>query len=115
MNQIKQSAKLAEYKEDGYKVIWIFDHSSCHGAYSEDSLNAYKMNAKPGGKQPKMRDTVWQGKVQHMVFRIGVPKGLIQVLTERGKYRKGMKLEEMCAELASHADFKEEKTRIEHF
>ena len=35
MNQIKQSAKLAEYKfpkEDGYKVIWIFDHSSCHGA-----------------------------------------------------------------------------------
>ena len=50
-----------------------------------------------------------------MVFRIGVPKGLIQVLTERGKYRKGMKLEEMCAELASHADFKEEKIRIEHF
>ena len=118
MNQIKQSAKLAEYKfpkEDGYKVIWIFDHSSCHGAYSEDSLNAYKMNAKLGGKQPKMRDTVWQGKVQHMVFRIGVPKGLIQILTERGKYRKGMKLEEMRAELASHADFKEEKTRIEHF
>ena len=118
MNQIKESAKLAEYKypkEDGYKIVWVFDHSSCHGAYSEDSLNAYKMNAKPGGKQPKMRDTVWQGKVQRMVFNIGIPKGLIQVLTERGKYHKGMKLEEMRAEIASHTDFKEEKTKIEHF
>ena len=59
MNQIKHSAKLAEFKfpkEDGYKIVWIFDHSSCHGAYSEGSLNAYKMNAKPGGKQPKMTD-----------------------------------------------------------
>ena len=73
------------------------------------------MNAKPGGKQPKMRDTVWQGKVQRMVFNIGIPKGLIQVLTERGKYHKGMKLAEMRAEIASHTDFKEEKTKIEHF
>ena len=73
MNQIKQSAKLAEYKypkEEGYKIVRIFDHSSCHGAYSEDSLNVYKMNAKPGGKQPKMRDTVWQGKVKHMVLTL---------------------------------------------
>ena len=73
------------------------------------------MNAKPGGKQPKMRDTVWYGKVQKLVFRIGVSKGLIQVLKERGKYHEKMKLEEMRAELASHTDFKEEKTKIEHF
>ena len=95
--------------------MWVFDHSSCHGAYSEDALNAYKMNAKPGGKQPKLRDTVWQGKAQRMVFNIGIPKGLKQVLTERGKYHPGIKLEEMRAELASHTDFKEEKTKIEHF
>ena len=42
-------------------------------------------------------------------------QGLIQILKERGKYRNGMKLDEMRAELASHQDFKEEKTRIEHF
>ena len=57
IRQIKNSAKIAEFKyprENGYRVIWIFDHSSCHGAYSDDALNAYKMNAKPGGKQPKM-------------------------------------------------------------
>ena len=58
-----------------------------------------------------MRDTVWNGKVQKLQLRIGVPKGLIQVLKERGRYHEGMKLEEMRAELASHNDFKE----IEHF
>ena len=55
-----------------------------------------------------MRDTVWNGKVQELVFRIGIPKGLIQVLKERGKYREGMKLEEMRAELVSHTDYKED-------
>ena len=93
----------------------MFDHSSCHGAYSDDALNAYKMNAKPGGKQPKMRDTEWNGKKYTMLFAIGLPKGLIQVLTERKRYRPGMKLEEMRAELASHINFREEKTKIEHF
>ena len=61
LNQIKHSTKLAEFKyskEDGYKIMWVFDHSSCHGAYNDDTLNAYRMNAKAGGKQPKMRDTV---------------------------------------------------------
>ena len=37
------------------------------------------------------------------------------MLSERGKYHKGMKLEEMRAEIASHTDFKEEKTNLEHF
>lgn len=50
-----------------------------------------------------------------MVFNLGVPKGLIQILTERGKYRKGMKLEEMRMEIASHKDFSEEKTKIEQY
>lgn len=75
MKQIKESAKLAEYKfpkEDDDKIAWIFDHSSCHGAYSEDLLNAYKMKAKPGGKQPVIRNTVWQGilfgKANHNVL-----------------------------------------------
>ena len=49
-------------------------------------------------KQPKMRDTVWNRKVQKLQFIIGVPKDL----KERGRYHEGMKLEEMRAELASH-------------
>ena len=67
------------------------------------------MNTKPGGKQPCMRDTVWNGKVQRMVFNIGLPKGLIQVLTERGKYHKKLKLDDMRKELSSHNDLKKKK------
>lgn len=118
--QIEDSVKIAEVKyprEHGYRLIWIFDHSSCHGAFSPDALNAYHMNAKPGGKQPCMRDTInpLNGQVQKMVFSIGIPKGIVQVLKERGVSTKGMKLDDMRKELASHTDFREEKTKIEHY
>lgn len=118
LEQLKYCVEIAECKypcEQGYKVVWIFDHSSCHGAYADDALLASRMNAKPGGKQALLHDTVWEGKVQRMVFSIGVAKGLIQVLKERGKYRPRMKLEQMREEISSHPDFKNEKTKIEHF
>ena len=75
------------------------------------------MNAKPGCKQPVMRDTInpFTGNVQQLVFNIGLPKGLIQVLKERGIDTRKMKLDAMRKELASHTDFKEETTRIEHY
>ena len=104
IEQLKNSAKIVECKyprEQGYKGIWIFDHSSCHGAYADDALLANRMNAKPGGKPAKLRDRVWEGKVQRMVFNVGVPKGLIQVLKEGGRYRNGMKLDEMRAEISA--------------
>ena len=51
-----------------------------------------------------------------MVFNVGVPKGLIQVLKERGRHHNGMKLDEMRAEISGHPDFfKNERTKIEHF
>ena len=53
------------------------------------------MNAKPGGKQAFMRDTIWDAKPQRMVFNIGIPKGLIQVLKEINRYHPKMKLEDM--------------------
>lgn len=115
---MKDSALITECKyprEQGYNVVWVFDHSSCHRAYAEDTLIASRMNAKPGGKQLLLRDTVWDGKVQKMVYNVGVAKGLIQVLKERGRYHPGMKLEEMRAEISSHPDFKNEKTKIEYF
>ena len=86
MEELEHCAKIAECKyprSDGFRVVWVFDHSSCHGAFVENALNAYKMNARPGGKQ-HLIDTVWQGRVQKMVFSVGVATGLIQVL-KRGK------------------------------
>ena len=117
MAQIEVAATIAEVKyprEEGYRLVFIFDHSSCHGAYADDALNANKMNMKPGGKQPAMRNTVWRGKEYSMVFNLGVPKGLLQVLKERGVDTR-MKLEDMRKELASHEDFQNEKTKIEHY
>ena len=65
-------------------MCYLFDHNSYHGTFAEDALDASKMNLKPGGKQPRMHDTIWNGKVQKMVFADGTPKGLKQILIERG-------------------------------
>ena len=118
LTQMDHAVKIADIKypkDQGYRVVWVFDNSSCHNAYAEDALNANNMNAKPGGKQPHLRDTVWNGRPQRMVFNIGIPKGLIQVLTERGKYHKSMKLEDMRKEISTHPDFMNEMTKLEHF
>ena len=58
------------------------------------------MNVKPGGKQPKMRDTIWNG------FNICVPKGMKQVLEERGVNTSKMNADEMRTVLGSMTDFK---------
>ena len=95
--------------------MWVFDNSSCHNAYSDDALLASRMNAKPGGKQPVLRDTMCNGQAQKMVFSIGVPKGLIQILKERHCYVPGMKLEEMRKVISSHTEFADEKTKLKQF
>src|SRR5947207_8290244 len=62
------------------------------------------MNLNPGGLQPKMRDTYWgpDNQLQSMTFSDnhpnvklrGQPKGLKQILQERGKWPNGrLKLE----------------------
>ena len=48
-------------------VNGAIDQSSCHKAMAENALDASAMNVKPGGKQPKMRDTVWAGRVGKVV------------------------------------------------
>ena len=48
-------------------LVVLFDQSSGHCAYANDALMAHKMNVSDGGKQPFMRDTVWDGKTQKMV------------------------------------------------
>ena len=62
-----------------------------------------------------MRNPVWRGKEYTMLFSLGVPKGLLQVLKERGVDTRGMNVSDMQRELASHEDFQKEKTKIEHY
>ena len=46
---------------------------------------------------------------------VRIPRGMIDVLKQRGKHRVGMKVDYMREELASHSDFKNEKNKLEYF
>ena len=73
LKQVERAEKIAKikYPGDSHSLIWIFDQSSGHRAFKEDSLNVNRMNVNPGGAQPIMRDTLWSGKVQRMVLPEG--------------------------------------------
>ena len=49
------------------------------------------MNVNPGGMQPAMHSTAWNGHVQTMVYPDSIPKGVKAVLEERGVHTKGLK------------------------
>ena len=109
--------KIAEAKypkTDGWKHVWVFDQSSCHTAMADDALDASKMNVKPGGKQPVMRDTVNAENVQ-MSFNLGVPKGMKAIVEERGINTQNLKGEQMREILSNHDDFQNEQPKIIHY
>jgi hypothetical protein len=112
MSQMERAVTIAEVKysrEKGWKLVWIFDQSSCHKAMAADALDVNSMNVKPGGKQAIMRDTVWAGRPQRMVFDDGVAKGMKQVLEERGINTQSLVGDQMKLILQNHDDFKNEK------
>ena len=118
MKQMENAIKVAEakYPPPTFKHVWVFDHSCGHTAFAEDALVASRLNRKPGGAQPKMRDTVWGGKPQRLVFDDGTPKGAEQILIERGfQNTKSLVLADMITILANHPDFKEEKNALATF
>ena len=117
LKQMERAVKIASIKYDSarFNCVWIFDQSSGHCAYKETSLNVSRMNVKPGGQQPKMHDTYYNGKYQKMVLPDGRPKGTKLVLEERGVDTRKMKAEDMRIVLGNHHDFKHEKTALEYF
>ena len=107
MRQIRQAEKIAVAKyprEDGWILVWLFDHSSCHAAMPDDALDVNKMNVNPGGKQLVMRDGWWGGKSQKMTYNLGIPKGMRVVLEERGVNTHKMTADKMREILRSHPD-----------
>ena len=77
--------------------------------------DAERINVKPGGAQPVMRDTVLKGKIQKMNFAVGVPKRMKLVLEECGIITTGLKAADMKQILKGHDDFKNEKPKVLHF
>ena len=111
LGQLEDAIKIAKVKyprEKGYRVCFVFDHSSCHGTFAEDALDASKMNMHPGGKQPVMHDTTWNERPQKVVGKYGRPRGLKAILIARQVDVTGMKLDDMRALIATHPDFKDE-------
>ena len=70
LKQMEMALKIADikYPSDKYSKVWVFDQSSGHCAFREDTLNVNRMNVGSGGAQPRMRDTMWDGRVQKMFF-----------------------------------------------
>lgn len=71
------------------------------------------MNVRPGGKQPVMRDTIWNDCVQKMSLPDGTPKGLKRVMQERGVDCSGLNADKMREILSKHKDFMEQKTILQ--
>ena len=76
-------------------ALFLFDNAPSHRKVAADDFIADKMNVGRGGKQPKMRDTIWSGAVQRMVDGTGTPKGIKKVLEKRGVDTSNMRLKEM--------------------
>ena len=78
MDQIKDACKIAEFKyprDQGRKLVWISDHSSCHAAMPDDALDVKDVNVNPGGKQRVMQDGWWGSKPQISNRRKAVSNG----------------------------------------
>ena len=73
------------------------------------------MNVGPGGKQPVMYDTVWNGQVQKLVDEDGVPKGMRKILQEREVDTTGMRAKDVRVVLKTHPDYNAQKTTLEEY
>ena len=114
LKQMEGAVKIADikYPSDTHSKVWIFDQSSGYTAFREDALNVNRMNVSTGGAQPRMRDTVWDGR---MDLSDRGPKGMKIILEERGIDTTSMREADMRLVLGNHDDFKFEKTALEHF
>ena len=117
MNQVKHTVTIAEikYPRANNTIVFLFDQSSGHTVYDSDALQVSRMNVNPGGGQPAMRDTTYNGKLYKLVDTDGVPKGMGRVLIKRGVDVRGMKAADMRRVLGEMADFKYEKTKVETY
>lgn len=90
ISQVQKTITIFEKKYPLAQGLFIFDNAPSHMKRPDDALNADRMNVKDGGKQPFMKDTVWDGFVQRMVTDDGIQKGMKTVLEERDVDTQGL-------------------------
>ena len=74
LQQVEKAVNIFERVHLEAQGLFLFDNAPSHRKVSDDSLNAAKMNVGPGGKQPVMRDTTWNGALQTMAWADGKAK-----------------------------------------
>ena len=94
---VNLAARIFPYAFPDCQALFAFDNAANHACFAEDALLARRINLRVGGKQPRMRNGFNEAtqEIQPMVFPEdhhdvllrGKPKGLKQVLTERGLWR----------------------------
>jgi hypothetical protein len=74
---VQEAISIFEEAFPGVQALFFFDHSSAHATLPEDSLKAFEMNKKDGGRQRVQCDTIFpnncpnismQGQVQKMTL-----------------------------------------------
>ena len=113
IKQVEGALQTFKHKFPGVTGLFLFDNAPSHKKYPPDGLNAASMNVYSGGKQPIMRDTVWNGETQRMVLPDGTAKGMKLVLQERGIDVKGMNAEKMRQKFNEFTDFTNQPTILE--
>ncbi len=113
LEQVDAAVDIFERKYPNRIGVFLFDNAPCHKKMADDALNVEHMNVNPGGKQSKLRDTQWNGQAQRMVNPNGEPKGLRQVLEERGVDTSGMIAQKLRETLGKFSDFASQKTILQ--
>jgi hypothetical protein len=58
ISQLKHTIKVFDHTHTECVMVFIFDHSSAHRGFAENTLNIHNMNVNHGGKQRKLCNTV---------------------------------------------------------
>ncbi|ORU95065.1 MAG: hypothetical protein A6F71_10420 [Cycloclasticus sp. symbiont of Poecilosclerida sp. M] len=66
LKQVSKAVDIFELKYPAAQGLFTFDNAPSHCKKPEDCLNPDVMNVSDGGKQPRMRDTIWQGNPQQI-------------------------------------------------
>jgi hypothetical protein len=146
--QLSITLDIFEKKHPDCIAVLVFDQSSAHASHEEGALNAFKMNLTSKGKNKKPQNDTYfppectipelRGQVQYLYHietdGTKVPKGVKQILQERGCYIDKTKLRcsPRCPEallypvpvsnkppcclarvLSNHKDFYEQRSAIE--
>ena len=83
IDQVTKAVDIFETKYPNAQGLFLFDNAPSHWKMSPDALNVNLMNVGSGGKQPVMRDKVWQNVPQSLTLPDGSPKGMKLILEER--------------------------------